>query len=81
MFSTILFRRRAGWQRLPALERGYPLVPALYLLVSAAMVGYGLIWQPLLQPAGHALRPRHLLVPVSKAETVAMLAAGAVSFK
>lgn len=46
--SVFLFRkRRADWQKLPALERGFPLIPLAYVLTGAAMIGYGLIWQPL----------------------------------
>ena len=39
-------RRRAGWQRLRAVDFAYPLIPALYILVGAAMMTYGVIWQP-----------------------------------
>ena len=44
--SVFLFRRRSEWQRLPALQRGFPVIPMLYITVSAAMVVWGLIWQP-----------------------------------
>ncbi|MBI1762560.1 MAG: amino acid permease [Acidobacteria bacterium] len=49
--AVFRFRRRADWQRLPALERGYPVIPALYVLVSVAMVIWGLLWQPLASTA------------------------------
>jgi APA family basic amino acid/polyamine antiporter len=44
--SLFVFRRRPGWQRLRALEFAWPLIPALYILVGAGMMGYGVIWQP-----------------------------------
>jgi APA family basic amino acid/polyamine antiporter len=44
--SLFLFRRRPHWQKLPALNFAWPLIPAAYVLASAAMVIYGLIWQP-----------------------------------
>src|SRR5260370_6575845 len=40
-------RRRAGWQRLRALEFAWPLIPASYILVGTGMMGYRVIWQPL----------------------------------
>jgi APA family basic amino acid/polyamine antiporter len=49
--SVFLFRLRADWQLLPALERGYPLIPLLYVVAGAALVVYGLIWQPLASTA------------------------------
>ena len=39
-------RRRAGWQRLRALEFAWPLIPASYILVGTCMMVYGVIWQP-----------------------------------
>jgi len=39
-------RRRPGWQRLRAVDFAFPLIPALYILVGAAMMVYGVIWQP-----------------------------------
>ena len=39
-------RRRAGWQRLKALEFAWPLIPASYILVGTCMMVYGVIWQP-----------------------------------
>jgi len=45
--SLILFRRRrAGWQRLRAVEFAYPLIPLSYILVGACMMIYGVIWKP-----------------------------------
>jgi APA family basic amino acid/polyamine antiporter len=49
--SVFLFRRRADWQTLPALNRGYPLIPIVYVVTGTAMVVYGLIWQPLASTA------------------------------
>ncbi len=45
--SIFVFRRkRAGWQRLRALDFGWPLIPAAYILVGTCMMGYGVVWQP-----------------------------------
>ena len=45
--SIFVFRRRrAGWQRLRALEFAWPLIPASYILVGTCMMVYGVIWQP-----------------------------------
>ena len=33
-------------QRLRAVDFTYPLIPALYILVGATMMIYGVIWQP-----------------------------------
>ena len=45
--ALLVFRRkRAGWQRLRAVDFAYPLIPALYILVGATMMIYGVIWQP-----------------------------------
>ena len=44
--SLFVFRRRPGWQRLRALEFGWPLIPASYILVGTCMMGYGVINQP-----------------------------------
>jgi len=41
--SVFVFRkRREGWQRLRALDLAWPLIPALYILVGASMMAYGL---------------------------------------
>jgi APA family basic amino acid/polyamine antiporter len=50
--ALIVFRRRArmsstGWQRLRAVDFAFPLIPASYILVGAAMIVYGVIEQPL----------------------------------
>ena len=45
--SIFVYRRkRAGWQRLKALEFAWPLIPASYILVGTCMMAYGVIWQP-----------------------------------
>jgi basic amino acid/polyamine antiporter, APA family len=45
--SLFVFRRRqAGWQRLKAVDFAWPVIPAAYILVGAAMIVYGVIWQP-----------------------------------
>jgi APA family basic amino acid/polyamine antiporter len=44
--SVFVFRRRAGWQRLRALDFAWPLIPASYILVGSCMMIYGIIWQP-----------------------------------
>jgi len=44
--SVFVFRRRAGWQKLRALNFAYPLIPLLYVLIGTIMMIYGFIWQP-----------------------------------
>jgi APA family basic amino acid/polyamine antiporter len=45
--SLFVFRRkRAGWQKLRAVDFAYPLVPASYVLVGTCMIFYGVISQP-----------------------------------
>jgi APA family basic amino acid/polyamine antiporter len=39
-------RRRPGWQRLRAVDFAYPLIPVLYILVGACMIGYGVVSNP-----------------------------------
>ncbi len=42
--SLFVFRaRRPDWQRLRAVQVGWPLIPALYILVGVAMMVFGLI--------------------------------------
>lgn len=45
--SLFVFRKRPDWERLPALSFCFPSIPAAYIIVGIAMVGYGVIWQPL----------------------------------
>jgi APA family basic amino acid/polyamine antiporter len=44
--SLFVFRKRAGWQRLRALNFAWPMIPASYILVGTCMMVYGVIWQP-----------------------------------
>jgi APA family basic amino acid/polyamine antiporter len=44
--SIFVYRRRAGWQRLRALEFAWPMIPVSYILVGTCMMVYGVIWQP-----------------------------------
>ena len=45
--ALFLFRkRRRDWQKLRALEFGWPAIPVSYVVVGAAMMVYGVIWQP-----------------------------------
>jgi APA family basic amino acid/polyamine antiporter len=45
--SLLVFRRkRAGWQRLRAVDFAYPLVPLSYVLVGTCMMLYGVVQQP-----------------------------------
>ena len=45
--SLFVFRRkRAGWQRLKALDFAWPLIPASYIAVGTCMMIYGIIQQP-----------------------------------
>jgi APA family basic amino acid/polyamine antiporter len=45
--SVFVFRRRQpGWQRLRAVDFAFPLIPASYILVGAAMMVFGIILHP-----------------------------------
>lgn len=44
--SLFLFRRTPSWQTLRPVSFSFPLVPGAYILVGAAMIIYGVIWQP-----------------------------------
>ena len=44
--SIFVFRRRPEWQRLPALDFLFPLIPAAYILVGLATIVWGIIWAP-----------------------------------
>jgi len=45
--SVFVFRRRQpGWQRLRAVDFAFPLIPASYILVGAAMMVFGVILHP-----------------------------------
>jgi APA family basic amino acid/polyamine antiporter len=46
--SLFVFRaRRPDWQRLRALQVGYPIIPVLYILVGLAMMVFGVIGKPI----------------------------------
>jgi len=48
VIALFRFRRcRPGWQRLRAVQFGWPAIPAAYILVGTCMMVYGVIWQPL----------------------------------
>jgi APA family basic amino acid/polyamine antiporter len=49
--SVFLFRRRAGWQKLRALDFCFPLIPASYLIVGICMIGWGIFFQPVVSLA------------------------------
>ncbi|MGH9659524.1 MAG: amino acid permease, partial [Bryobacteraceae bacterium] len=44
--SLFKFRKRAGWQRLRAVNFAYPLFPVLYIVVGLAMMVNGILFQP-----------------------------------
>ncbi len=45
--SVMIFRkRRAGWQRLRAVDFAYPMIPLSYVIVGAAMMAYGVVQAP-----------------------------------
>ena len=46
--ALFLFRRRRkDWQKLRAVEFGWPAIPASYILMGTCMMVYGVVWQPL----------------------------------
>jgi basic amino acid/polyamine antiporter, APA family len=49
--SLFVFRRRSGWQRLPAVSFAFPFVPASYLLIGAWMIYYGFMLRPAISAA------------------------------
>jgi APA family basic amino acid/polyamine antiporter len=44
--ALFVFRRRAEWQRLRAVNFLFPLIPGAYILVGVCMIIYGVIWAP-----------------------------------
>jgi APA family basic amino acid/polyamine antiporter len=53
--SVFVFRaRRPGWQRLRALQVGYPFIPVLYILVGLAIMIFGVIGKPVASLAAFA---------------------------
>ncbi len=69
--SLMVFRRRAGWQKLRVVSFAYPAIPVLFLLVGVWMIIRGLQFKPLISLAAvvtiatgalvyhFTLRPRH----------------------
>jgi APA family basic amino acid/polyamine antiporter len=51
VMSLLVFRRRSGWKRIPAVSFAYPLVPVTYLAVAAWMVYYGFMLRPAISVA------------------------------
>ena len=46
--SIFVFRRtRPGWQRLRAVDFGWPLIPAAYIVVGLVMMIYGVFLHPI----------------------------------
>jgi APA family basic amino acid/polyamine antiporter len=39
--SVFIFRRRAGWQQLGALNIAWPAIPVLYIIIGLTTIGYG----------------------------------------
>jgi APA family basic amino acid/polyamine antiporter len=44
--SVFVFRRRAGWQQLQALNFAWPAIPVLYILIGVTTIGYGFVFAP-----------------------------------
>lgn len=44
--SLFIFRKRPGWQKLPAVSFAWPMVPALFILVGGWMTVFGFTLQP-----------------------------------
>ncbi len=44
--SIFMFRKRAEWQTIPAVNFLFPLVPAAYIVVGICMIVWGVIWRP-----------------------------------
>jgi APA family basic amino acid/polyamine antiporter len=44
--ALFIFRRRAGWRRLQSVSFGFPLIPCLFLAVSAWMTVEGVFQKP-----------------------------------
>jgi hypothetical protein len=51
--SVFIFRRRSGWQRLPALNFLWPIIPAAYILIGITTIGYGFVFAAV--PTGASL--------------------------
>ena len=44
--SLFIFRRRAGWRKLPVVSFAYPLVPAFFVLIGIWMTIFGMTFRP-----------------------------------
>lgn len=49
--SLFLFRRRPHWEKLPVVSFGWPLMPAVFVLVGVWMIVYGILLQPVVSAA------------------------------
>ena len=49
--ALMIFRRRAGWQKLRVVSFAYPLIPVVFLLVGVWMIVRGLQFKPLISLA------------------------------
>lgn len=49
--SLFLFRRRPHWEKLPVVSFGWPLIPAVFVLVGVWMIVYGVLLQPVVSAA------------------------------
>jgi len=45
--SLFVFRRRAGWRKIPVVSFGYPVIPAFFILVGLCMTLVGFTFRPL----------------------------------
>jgi basic amino acid/polyamine antiporter, APA family len=46
--SLFVFRRKSGWQTLPAVNFAYPLIPSLFIAVGVWMIVEGVLKRPLI---------------------------------
>lgn len=49
--SLFVFRRRPGWNRLPAVSFAFPLLPAAYIAIGAWMIYFGFTLRPAISAA------------------------------
>jgi len=49
--ALMIFRRRAGWQKLRVVSFAYPLIPVLFLLVGVWMIIRGVQFKPMISLA------------------------------
>ena len=45
--SIFIFRKKPGWQRLPAMNFGFPMILVAYIAIGLCMMIYGILWQPM----------------------------------